>query len=355
MVTEATRLDDDMRWRAVIARDADVSFVYAVRTTGVFCWPSCAARKPQRRNVAYFGSPLAAEVAGYRACRRCRPGVEAADPNVVAVRRACELINAADTEPDLAELGRHVGYSPAHLQRVFSATLGLSPKQYAAALRRRRLHEALAGAPSVTDAILRAGYGSMSRGYAAARQSGLSPSSHLAGGAGEMIRYAHVASTLGPMVVAASDHGVCAIEFADPDEAVRTLRRRLPHAHLCSDADGLAGLAARVLAYIDEPASARALPLDIRGTAFQQRVWRALTAIPVGHTASYGTIAERIGRPGAARAVAAACASNPLAVVVPCHRVVRADGVPGGYRWGEERKRALLDREAAADAAGSGE
>lgn len=339
--------DEDRRWRAVQERDsaADGRFVYAVRSTGVYCRPSCPSRPARRQNVRFYADCAAAERAGYRPCQRCRPDEAVQARAVAAIRRACERIDAAEEEPDLATLAGDVGYSPSHLQRLFKAHLGLSPKQYAMARRKARLRQALPDAGSVTEAIYAAGFGASSRAYADQGGLGMTPGAYRTGAAGETIRYAPAATSLGPVLVAATARGVCMIEFGALDDLVAVLTRRFAKACIVRADDDLALLVADVVRLIDAPSAGCNLPLDIRGTVFQERVWKALALIPAGETVSYAALAARIGQPTAARAVARACATNAIAVAVPCHRVVRGSGDLAGYRWGEERKAALLARE----------
>ena len=265
-----------------------------------------------------------------------------------AVERACRVIESRETSPPLAELARDAGFSPAHFQKLFVATVGVSPKAYARTLRSRRLAEALRASERVTDAIYDAGYAASSAAYRDSAALGMPPAQLRRGGAGEEIRYASARSTLGPLLVAATSRGVCAVEFAPVAAGLARLKARFPHAHIEAADDELGGWLRQIVAQIDEAVPAASLPLDIRGTAFQTRVWRALQRIPAGSTLSYGELARRVGAPNGARAVARACATNSLAVVVPCHRVVAGDGALTGYRWGVARKRALLAREAAA-------
>ncbi|MBM3555202.1 MAG: bifunctional DNA-binding transcriptional regulator/O6-methylguanine-DNA methyltransferase Ada [Alphaproteobacteria bacterium] len=342
------RLDD--RWTALARRDraADGTFVYAVRTTGVYCRPSCASRRPRPENVRFFGTAEAARTAGFRPCKRCRPDQTAVNGAAEAVAKACRLIREAEEEPDLAALARAVGLSPAHFQKLFKAELGLSPKRYAMALRKGNWRQALAVAPSVTEAIYDAGFGASSRAYAASDALGMAPSRYRAGAEGEVIRHAAAKTSLGPILVAATAKGVCMVEFGETAAAEALLRSRFPKAEFRAADSHLGALVAEVVARIDRPGQGGALPLDIRGTAFQERVWRALGEIPLGGTVSYADLAADIGRPDAVRAVAGAVAANRLAVVVPCHRVLRNTGAISGYRWGVTRKRALLDRESAA-------
>jgi AraC family transcriptional regulator of adaptative response/methylated-DNA-[protein]-cysteine methyltransferase len=345
--------NDDARWEAVRRRDraADGAFFYSVRTTGVYCRPSCAARLPRRENVAFHATPADAARAGFRPCKRCRPdGTAPAEQQAAAVARACRLIETADEMPRLEALARAAGFSPYHFHRVFKAATGLTPKAYADARRGRRVQDELARGETVTAAIYGAGFNANSRFYENAdRLLGMTPSEFRAGGRDAAIRFAVGECSLGAILVAATTKGVCAIELGDdPDALVRALQDRFPNARLIGADPAFEELVARVLGLIETPAQAADLPLDVRGTAFQQRVWQALRDIPAGATASYSEIARRIGRPKAVRAVAQACAANALAVAIPCHRVVRQGGDPSGYRWGVARKRALLQREGAA-------
>jgi len=344
--------DDDARWQAVQRRDrsADGVFYYAVRTTGVYCRPSCAGRLPRRENVQFHASCAEAERAGFRACKRCRPNELAPDARqAAAVAQACRMIEEAEEHPSLATLAKAAGLSRFHFHRLFKATTGVTPKAYAGAHRGRRVRDALASRDSVTEAIYGAGFNSSGRFYAASSDLlGMTPTEFRAGGGNNLIRFAVGECSLGAILVAATEKGVCAIEFGDDPEAlVRALEARFPRARLVGGDAKFEQLVAQVVGLIEAPAHGRDLPLDIRGTAFQQRVWRAIRAIPAGATASYAEIARRIGRPRAARAVAQACASNVIAVAIPCHRVVRRDGSSSGYRWGVARKEALLQREAA--------
>ena len=338
----------DPRWTAVANRDrsADGRFVYAVRTTGVYCRPSCPARRPLPANVSYFETPDAAEQAGFRACKRCRP--QATDARAGLVAGLCRLIERSDSPPSLAELAAHAGLSRHHVHRVFRAVTGVTPGAYAAATRARRVRESLDTAPSVTAAIYDAGYNSSGRFYEeSGRLLGMTPSAWRAGGAGATIRFAVGRCSLGEVLVAQSAIGVCAILLGDDaDVLARDLQDRFPNATLLGGDGAFERTVATVVAFVEAPQVGLALPLDIRGTAFQRRVWEALLAVPAGETVTYSELAGRLGLPKAARAVAGACAANPLAVAVPCHRVVRTDGGLAGYRWGIERKRALLRREA---------
>jgi AraC family transcriptional regulator of adaptative response/methylated-DNA-[protein]-cysteine methyltransferase len=330
---------------------ADGAFYYSVRTTGVYCRPSCAARRARRENVAFHASPAAAEKAGFRPCKRCRPNEPAlAERQAAAVAKACRLIEQAEEMPSLAALAKAAGMSRFHFHRIFRAVTGVTPKAYADAHRAQRVRDALVSSGSVTEAIYGAGFNSSGRFYAAsADMLGMTPRDFRAGGAGAAIRFAVGACSLGNILVAATDKGVCAISFGDdPDALVRDLQDRFPKARLIGGDSEFEKLVAKVVGFVEEPTKEFDLPLDVRGTAFQQRVWKALRRIPAGATATYTDIARRIGRPKAVRAVAAACAGNPVAVAIPCHRVVRLDGDVSGYRWGVARKRALLAKEQAA-------
>lgn len=341
---------DDPRWTALVTRDrgADGSFYYAVRTTGVYCRPSCGARTPHRENVAFFETTAAAEAAGFRPCRRCRPAEAAPGERQAAlVAELCRQIAAAETPPTLAMLAQAAGLSRYHLHRLFKAVTGLTPAAYVRAQRAAKLRAALAGADSVTAAIYRAGYSGGGRCYAESGQVlGMTPKRYRAGGTGMVIRFAVGECALGAILVAASPRGVCAILLGDTPEAlIRDLEARFPRAELVGGDGDFEQMVATVVGFVDQPRQGLALPLDLQGTVFQQRVWQALREIPAGATASYAEIARRIGAPAAIRAVAGACAANPLAVAIPCHRVVRSDGGLAGYRWGIARKQALLERE----------
>ena len=349
---EATMDRTDARWEALVRRDprADGRFVYGVSTTGVYCRPSCASRRPLRKNVSFFAQASAAEAAGFRACKRCRPDeASAGEPQRAAVERACALIRESDRTPTLAELARAAGMSRFHFHRVFHQIVGATPREFARAERLGRFERTLGAGTPVLEAAFDAGYGSASRAYAAAATGlGMTPGRRRRGGRGERVRFSTVRTEVGFMLVAATERGICAAELGDDRAAlVAQLRARLPEAVLVEDAGALRAWADRIARFIATPDHGLDLPLDVRGTAFQARVWRALRRIPPGETRNYAEIARALGRPNAVRAVAQACASNRLAVLVPCHRVVRSDGGPGGYRWGVERKRALLAREAA--------
>jgi AraC family transcriptional regulator, regulatory protein of adaptative response / methylated-DNA-[protein]-cysteine methyltransferase len=344
---------DEARWRAVERRDrtADGTFVYSVRTTGIYCRPGCAARLPRRENVAFYDSCADAERAGFRPCKRCRPNEPAlADQHSAAVARACRMIEEAEEVPSLAALAQAEGLSRFHFHRLFKAVTGVTPKAYAAADRGKRVRAELTQSGTVTEAIYGAGFNSNGRFYAAAPDLlGMTPTQFRAGGSGNVIRFAVGQCSLGAILVATTEKGVCAIELGDDPEAlVRDLQDIFPKARLVGGDAAFERLVAKVVGFVEEPAQGLELPLDIRGTAFQQRVWKALRAIPAGSTATYSEIAKRIGRPKAVRAVAHACASNAIALAIPCHRVVRTDGSLAGYRWGVARKRTLLSREKAA-------
>ncbi len=347
---------NDSRWAAVVARstEADGNFYYAVRTTGVYCRPSCTARLARPENVAFYGTGEEAEKAGFRTCKRCQPDRPAlAEQYAVKVTLACRIIEESENILVLEVLARQVGMSTYHFHRVFKQITGLTPRQYAVAQREKRVRDELgygsvANGRTVTDAIFDAGYNSNSRFYEKSNKVlGMTPSNYRAGGTGTEIRFAIGECSLGAILVAQSDRGICAILLGDnPDKLVRHLQDSFPHASLIGGDDNFEQLVARVVGFIEAPGIGLDLPLDVRGTAFQQRVWQALREIPAGRTVSYTDIAKRIGLPKAVRAVAQACATNKLAVAIPCHRVVRNDGALAGYRWGVERKRTLLGKEA---------
>ena len=344
---------EDERWAAVVRRDpaAEGRFYYSVSTTGVYCRPTCAARLARREHVRFHLTRADAEDAGFRPCKRCRPNdAPLADRQTAAVARACRLIESAEESPGLDALAAAAGVSRFHFHRVFKAVTGLTPKAYAAAHRANRVRDELARSPTVTGAIYGAGFNSNGRFYATSSTVlGMTPTEFRAGAPGASIRFAVGECSLGSILVAASDRGICAILLGDdPDALARDLQDRFPNACLIGGDPEFEQWVAEVVGFVEAPQLGLALPLDVRGTAFQQRVWRALSEIPPGARASYAEIARRIGAPRAVRAVAKACAANPLAVAIPCHRVVRRDGALSGYRWGVERKRALLAREAAA-------
>ena len=342
----------DPRWAAVVARDKsrDGDFYYSVATTGVYCRPSCASRLANPKNVRFHETPTEAERAGFRACKRCKPNTASTEAVQAAmVAEACRTIETAEEPPSLTQLARGAGFSAYHFHRVFKAVAGVTPKAYAAAHRAQRLRDQLARGGAVTEAIYDAGYNSGSRFYEQSGQIlGMTPGRYRAGGTDTEIRFAVGECSLGSILVAASPKGVCAILLGDdPDALARDLQDRFPRAVLIGGDGEFEALVAKVVGLVEAPGLGVDLPLDVRGTAFQQRVWQALRQIPAGATASYLDIAQRIGAPKAVRAVAQACANNALAVAIPCHRVVRTDGALSGYRWGVERKRALLRREGA--------
>jgi AraC family transcriptional regulator of adaptative response/methylated-DNA-[protein]-cysteine methyltransferase len=349
---------EDERWAAVCGRShaADGQFYYSVRSTGVYCRPSCPARTPRRANVAFHATSGDAEAAGFRPCLRCRP----TEPPLLerqarAVAHACRLIDEAIDEPDLDTLAQACAMSRFHFHRVFKAHTGITPKAYASARRAARLQRELAQAPTVTAAAYDAGFNSSGRFYAASGGVlGMTPRRYRAGGSGEAIHFAVAGCSLGALLVAATPKGICAILLGDePEPLVQDLQERFPHADLVGAEPGFEHTVAQVVAFVEAPRIGLSLPLDVRGTAFQQRVWQALRQIPAGATVSYAELADRLGMPKGARAVASACAANPAAIAIPCHRVVRIDGALSGYRWGIERKRALLDREGENQRSGS--
>lgn len=344
---------DDQRWRAVATRDrgAEGMFFYSVRTTGVYCRPGCASRLAKRANVQFHRTSGEAESAGFRACKRCRPNdTRAANPNAEGIECACRLIEASEKLPLLAELAAAAHMSQSHFHRVFKAQLGITPRDYGKAKRVARVQQELAARKSVTQAMHSAGYGSSSQFYGEATRSlGMSPVEYRAGGSGQRIQFAVGKCWLGDILVAATDLGICAILLGDdPEELLRDLEHRFSHAELVGGDKNFDRTVARVVGFLEKPARGLELPLDIRGTAFQQRVWAALQRIPLGRTATYTEIAHLLGMPRSVRAVAQACAANPLAVAIPCHRVVRRDSGLAGYRWGIDRKQALLAQESQA-------
>ena len=341
---------DDERWAAVGRRDKDADgvFWYSVSSTGVYCRPSCGARPALRRHVAFHATREAAEAAGFRPCQRCKPDQPPlAERHALVVARACRLIDESEGEPNLDQLAAACGMSRFHFHRIFKAHTGITPKAYAAAQRSARLARGLGESATVTDAIYAAGFNSSGRFYAQApARLGMTPKAWRAGGSGEAIRFAVGACSLGAILVAATGKGICAILMGDdPDQLARDLQDRFPAAELVGADAAFEDTVAKVVGLVEAPAVGLDLPLDVRGTAFQQRVWQALRQIPSGETVSYAELAERVGVPSGARAIAGACAANPVAVAIPCHRVVRTDGALSGYRWGVERKRALLARE----------
>lgn len=348
---EEFQVNPDSCLRAVMERDAraDGTFVYAVRTTGVYCRPSCAARSARPDNIRFFATPAAAERAGFRPCKRCRPNAPSLQEQYTAkVVQACRAIAAAPGAPRLDELAARAGLSPYHFHRIFKRITGVTPRAYAAACREQRVREELRRAPRITDAIFDAGYSSNSRFYEGVQRTlGMTPSAYREGGKQATIKFAVGQCSLGAILVASSEKGICAILLGDdPQALVEELQERFARATLVGADREFEQLVAQVVGFVEAPRIGWTLPLDVRGTSFQRRVWEALRAIPPGTTVSYTELARRIGLPTAVRAVAQACAANPLAVAIPCHRVVRTDGALAGYRWGIERKRLLLAREA---------
>jgi AraC family transcriptional regulator, regulatory protein of adaptative response / methylated-DNA-[protein]-cysteine methyltransferase len=347
--------NDEARWAAFEARDpaADGAFIVAVHTTGIYCRPTCPARRPKRENVSFFETPEAAGRAGYRACLRCGPDrVSPLQARTDAIAAACRLIEAAETPPRLDELAKAAGLSPHHFHRLFKAATGVTPAAYAAARRREKVKARLQDAPTVTNALYAAGYNASSRFYAESDAGlGMAPSAYRKGGAGSAIRYAIAPSSLCLVLVAATEKGIAAIQLGEDEaELIGTLHARFPAARIARADETFADTVGAVLSLVENPERSLDLPLDIAGTAFQERVWQALRRIPPGTTATYAEIARVIGAPRAVRAVGAACGANRLALAIPCHRVLRGDGALGGYRWGVQRKRALLDREVASPA-----
>ena len=344
----ATTTERDPRWAAVVARDPQATFFYSVKTTGVYCRPSCAARLARPENVQFHRTCKDAENAGFRPCKRCKPDQASPVEHSEKISSACRLIENSETPPSLKLLAQHVGLSTYHFHRVFKAATGLTPKGYAAAHRASLVRKSLNKSDTVTDAIYDAGYNSNSRFYETSNQVlGMTPSNYRAGGAQTDIRFAVGECSLGSILVAQSERGICAIFLGDdPDALVRELQDQFPKANLIGGDAGFEQLVAKVVGFVEAPERGLDLPLDVRGTAFQQRVWQSLRKIPAGSTASYTDVAKLIGSPRSVRAVAQACGANKLAVVIPCHRVVRNDGALSGYRWGVERKRALLKKEA---------
>ncbi|MGI9328783.1 MAG: bifunctional DNA-binding transcriptional regulator/O6-methylguanine-DNA methyltransferase Ada, partial [Pseudomonadales bacterium] len=352
-LTSSSPEASDARWQAVVNRDSrfDSQFVFAVKTTGIYCRPSCPARRPKPDNTVFFDIPEEAEQAGFRACLRCHPNAQSpADRRLSAVKQACSIIESAEEPPTLSELAEAVGLSPSHFHRQFKLLTGVTPKEYTAGKRVKRLQNKLNADRPVTDAIYEAGYGSGSRVYESSKKTlGMTPSRYRAGGKDQTIRFTIAKSALGLLLVAATEKGVCCIEFGDTRTALKqSLRERFPAAILNEDEADLKRWVSEIATFVRTPSRGLELPLDIQGTAFQQRVWKALQAIPLGQTASYQEIAVAIGKPTAQRAVAQACGANKLALAIPCHRVVRTNGELGGYRWGVSRKELLLEHEKSA-------
>ena len=338
--------DDSVLWQTVLDR-APGDFLYAVTTMGVYCRPGCPSPRPLRRNVRFFDTPGTAESAGFRACRRCDPKGERAALARAVVEDACAFIEAEEAMPSLDQLAGRSGYSRFHFLRLFRDHTGVTPRSYAERVRARRLQTALREGARVVDAVVDSGYGSESRVYErTGRLLGMTPGAVRRGGAGEVIRTAFADCPFGRLLVGATSRGVCFLGFAEPDDSLMgDLRRRFPQAQIQMDDAALASTLAAVLGFLQEPTLALSLPLDLRGTAFQQRVWSALCTIPPGQTRTYSQVADMIGAPRAVRAVARSCATNPVSLAVPCHRVVGKGGDLTGYRWGVPRKRALLARE----------
>jgi AraC family transcriptional regulator of adaptative response/methylated-DNA-[protein]-cysteine methyltransferase len=349
---EKSYLTDQERWEAVIHRDKNAAdaFFYSVGTTGVYCRPSCPARIARRENVAFHPTPKDAERAGFRACKRCKPNDPSAHGEHAAiVAKACKLIVDAEEPLSLDALAEAVGMSPWHFHRVFKSMTGLTPKAYATAHRAKRMHEELSRRGTVTSAIYNSGFNSNGRFYAESnKRLGMKPTEFKAGGEGATIRFAVGECSLGSILVAASDLGICSIAIGnDPNTLVRELQDCFPNAELIGGDKQFERMVARVVAFVENPSAGLELPLHVQGTAFQQRVWKALCEIPCGTTCTYSELAQKLGQPNATRAVAGACAANTLAVAIPCHRVVRTDGSLSGYRWGVERKEKLLHVEGA--------
>ena len=342
----------DPRWSALVRRDpaAEGQFVYSVKTTGIYCRPTCPSRLAKPENVAFHATPAEAEKAGFRACQRCRPNeAPLVEKQAAAVAQACRAIETAEEMPSLEDLAKAVRMSQFHFHRLFKAVTGLTPRAYGAAHRAKRVRNELAGGRgSVTEAIYDAGFNSNSRFYERSNAMlGMTPTTFRNGGADTEIRFAIGECTLGAILVARSEKGICAILLGDdPDTLARDLQDMFPKAHIIGGDAAFEELVAKVVGFVEAPAVGLDLPLDVRGTAFQERVWQALKDIPPGETVSYADVARRIGEPKSVRAVAQACAANKLAVAIPCHRVVRNDGALSGYRWGVERKRSLIEKEA---------
>ena len=342
-MNDAATIDPESAWRAVLARDraADGSFVTGVLTTGIYCRPSCAARHPRRENVRFFATGAEAAAAGLRACLRCNP--DDVTREAKAIEAALRLLAGADEPPSLDALAASAGYSPHHFHRLFKRATGVTPAAYARGLRSRRAEKALASNGRITDAIYDAGYSGPARFYAEAdKRLGMTPSSWRGGGRGETIRWAVADTWLGRMLVAATGRGICRLSF---DEDETELRRRFPHARIERGGDGLQELIDRAVAAVAAPERPHDLPLDVRGTAFQEAVWRELARIPPGESLSYAALAAKAGNPAAVRAAGTACGANHIAVLIPCHRARRGDGTAGGYAYGIDRKAKLIERE----------
>jgi AraC family transcriptional regulator, regulatory protein of adaptative response / methylated-DNA-[protein]-cysteine methyltransferase len=349
MHSTARQSNDKHRWAAIVTRDAvtSESFFYGVKTTGIYCRPGCKSRRPRRENVEFFESAESAERSGYRACQRCRPAQAAHTPHLDMVLDACRRIEMAEEKLSLEALAARAGMSKFHFQRVFKSIVGVSPKEYATAHRFGQFRQQLLSSPSVTDAMHKSGFSSSSRAYESAGQRfGMAPSAIRQGGGGLSIAYAITETDLGSMLVAATDRGICMIAFGDDqEELIRDLTQTFPRAQISRNPRQLTAHVEAVVKLIKQPSQSLDLPLDIQGTAFQQRVWQALRQIPAGETITYSQLAKKIGRPKSTRAVASACARNKLAVAIPCHRVINSTGGLSGYRWGIQRKKQLLQRE----------
>jgi len=346
-----TAIKDDQLWQAVMAKDArfDGQFVFAVSSTGVYCRPSCPSRRAHRERVKFFELPAAAEQAGFRACLRCQPQrARVLDPQMEMVQRVCRVLNSNDSETvKLAELATHAGVSAFHLQRTFKRVMGISPRQYVAARRIDNFKTLVRKGDSVTTALYDSGFNSSSRLYEhAAEELGMTPATYSRGGRGVNINYTIVSSSMGRLLVAMTDRGVCAVRMGDSDSDLETdLREEFPQAQITRADSALRDPVQKILNHLDNNEPRLDLPIDVRSTAFQRQVWEKLRAIPYGQTVSYGDVAKALGKPGAVRAVGRACATNPVALVIPCHRVVREDKSLGGYRWGLERKKKLIESE----------
>ena len=349
MMTSQQPAPTDHLWRAVLERDPRAEFIYAVRSTGIYCRPGCPSRRPRRESVSFFSSPDVAEIAGYRECRRCRPRQgQGVPPGLTQVRQACAFIGAHADEPiTLAALAAHVGSSPFHFQRTFTRIVGISPRAYQDALRARRFRDELRSGTALSAAVYDAGYGSISRVYEHSPTGrGMTPAAHRRGGRGESIAYAIVDSALGRMLIAGTQKGICSVMLGDADQRLESeLHAEYPNAGITRDQSAFTAWIRGIVAHLDGKRPHLDLPLDVQGTAFQWKVWRYLQSIPYGETRSYSEVAAAIGAPSSVRAVARACATNKVCLVVPCHRVVAKDGALAGYRWGVERKRALLKKE----------
>jgi AraC family transcriptional regulator of adaptative response/methylated-DNA-[protein]-cysteine methyltransferase len=346
-----TTSNNEQLWQAVIAKDArfDGQFVFAVSSTGIYCRPSCPSRRAHRERVKFFDLPEAAEQAGFRACLRCQPQrARILDPQIELVQRVCRLLNDSETETSkLAELASHAGVSVFHLQRTFKRVMGISPRQYLTARKFGNFKTLVRKGETVTNSLYESGFNSSSRLYEhASEELGMTPATYSRGARGVNINYTIVDSSMGRLLVAVTERGVCAVRMGDDDaELEKDLHEEFPHAQIAREDSALRGPVEKILNHLDKNDACLDLPLDIRATAFQRQVWEQLRAIPYGETVSYGDVAKALGKPGAVRAVGRACATNPVALVIPCHRVVREDKSLGGYRWGLERKKRLLDHE----------